>query len=85
MVQKLKADLANKKTEISQMVKKASVEPSESTDAPTSLPNELVSTLSALKERLGMMKEFYDLNTRDESYEESMMRQIEDERTEKHS
>lgn len=41
------------------MVKKTS-EPQESTDASTSLPNELISTLSGLKDKLVNMKDFYD-------------------------
>lgn len=83
-MQKWKLELSSKKMEISQMVRKTS-EPSESTDASTSLPNELIATLAGLKDRLSLMKDFYDRSVADESFEESMMRQIEDERTEKHT
>jgi hypothetical protein len=41
------------------MVKKTS-EPEESSDASTSLPNELISTISGLKDKLVSMKDFYD-------------------------
>jgi chromosome segregation ATPase len=81
--QKLRGELTKQKAELSQMVKKTS-EPSETTSAETSLPNELLSTLSGLRERLSGMREFYEHSLKDESFEESVMRQIEDERTEKH-
>ena len=54
----MRAELSTKKIEISQMVKKSS-EPTEETDSSTNLPNELVTVLSSLKDRLAIMKEYY--------------------------
>lgn len=67
------------------MTKKTSSEPSESTNAETGLPNELISVLGGIKEKLTVMREFYEKSVSDESFEESMLRQIEEERTEKHA
>jgi hypothetical protein len=71
----MKNDLSTKKIEISQMVKKTS-DPSESTEAFTNLPNDLVGILSSLKDKLSSVKEFYDTNVPDDSLEDNMLRQI---------
>jgi hypothetical protein len=55
----MRSELSNKKIEISQMFKKSS-EPVEETDSSSQLPNELVTVLSGLKERLSIMKEYYE-------------------------
>ena len=50
------------------MTKKTYSEPSESTEAAHSdLPNDLVSILHGLKDKLATMKEFYDTNVTDDS------------------
>lgn len=40
------------------------------------LPNDLVSVLKGLKEKLDSMKEFYDSNATDDTVEDKMIREL---------
>lgn len=68
------------------MVKKtnSNCEQTESTDNSTNLPNDLISILQHLKEKLTNMNEFYDKNITDDTFEDGMLRQIQELRTQKY-
>ena len=67
------------------MVKKtASADQSEETQHTDNLPSDLIGTLESLKEKLTAMKEFYDQKATDDSFQDAMLRQIEEMRVEKY-
>lgn len=82
---KARAQLTNQQREMQGMVRQTTFEGStEASQQDHNLPSELVGTLKSLHERLHHMKSFYMRNTTDESWEESMERQLEEERSDKH-